>query len=75
MLQVVKFETRDGKIFDCKAEAQGHEAVLDSLTKFAELLKTSIQTGRPEAIIRHLISEHAAVISILKCHAKKLPRS
>ncbi len=74
MISVKKFQTKDGKIFDCAAEAKQHEAILDSTAKLTDILKVSLATGRPESIVRQILMEYGAVGAVLKCHAKRLPR-
>jgi hypothetical protein len=74
MRKVARYETRDGKVFDCPREAKQYEALLEGQQKLTELLKISLANGRAESVVRQILMEHLAVVSILKCHAKKLPK-
>lgn len=71
---VSKYETEDGKMFDTREAARGHEVDLETLNNLQKLLHTSIQTGRIDSVLRHLLVESSAIAAILSTHRKKLPK-
>ena len=68
------FKTDDGRTFDNRLEARKHEVGLETLQKLANLLKDSIQTGRPDSILRQILMENSAMSEILASYRKRLPK-
>lgn len=74
MNKVVMYQTSDNKLWPTEAEAKKQQAIIDSAGKLSSLLKATMTTMRPEALLRHILDEHTAVTDILKEFAKKLPK-
>ena len=73
-MQIVQvFKTDDGQTFATRADARRHEIEVESLANLFAILKTSINTGRPESVIRHLLLENSAVSAVLAMYRKKQP--
>lgn len=68
------YETQDGKQFDCRKEATIHELKLDAEKKLAEVLKISMKTCRPEAVVKEMIEEASAVREILLGMISRMPK-
>jgi hypothetical protein len=69
IIEVKRWKTSDGKEHASKDDAKSHEAELTAIKDLTQLLETSIKTGRPESILKHLLVESEAVRNILKRHA------
>lgn len=72
--RVSKFQTSDDKLFDVEADAKAHENRVVAIYELTTLLQVSIQTGRMDAVLRHIIEENEAVRSILSRYHKRHPR-
>jgi len=74
-MKLVKvYQTQDGKTFDSRSEAILHETKAQIENRLMEVLRISMKTGRPEAVIKEIIEEAAAVKIILqkiKIHKSK----
>jgi len=71
---VQMFKTADGKTFDDRNKARQHEVDLEANEKLWNLLKVSFNTGRPEAVMRHILMENAEMSAILATYRKKSPK-
>lgn len=74
MKRVSKFQTEDGTLFDNEADAKLYELKMSTLKKLGHVLLSSMRTGRPDAVIRHILEEHGAVGKLLTEYRKRLPR-
>lgn len=74
MKVVSVYQTDDGKTFETKEEARNHEVDMETLAKLRIALASSIQTGRVESVIKHLLVEAVAVGNILASYRKQQPR-
>ena len=73
--KVSKFKTSDGQLFDNQTAARQHEAGLDAMTKLRETLNGTLQTGRPDAVLKHLLAEADAVCKVLQSYRKKTAKA
>lgn len=71
---VSMFETADGKQFSSRDEARKHEVEIETMKKLSVLLESSIRTGRPDSVLRHMMLESLEIMAILGSHRKKMPR-
>jgi len=71
---VSRYETADGATFEDKDEAKKHEAELEAITSLNALLNTSLQTGRPASILKHVLLESEEIVKIITKYHKRLPR-
>jgi dihydropteroate synthase len=69
------YETSDGKRFEDKTAAKRHETELEALELLRSILDTSIKTGRPESILRHVLLEAADVMEVLRTYQRKQPKT
>jgi len=67
------FRTDDGKTFENKNDARRHEIELEALKKLGELLKTSLQTMRPDSVLKQILMESNEITAILSTYRKKQP--
>lgn len=74
MKVVSLFQTDDGKTFETKEEARQHEIEVEAVNKLKTVLASSINTGRVEAVLKHLVVEYAVVRAILSNYGLRLPR-
>lgn len=72
---IQKFQTSDGKFYDDKELAILHENEVQALAEMGRILSASIQTGRPESILRQILMEAPMVQAILRGYVKRLPKS
>lgn len=72
--RVTKFRTSDNQEFDNEAEAKNHETQIGALKDLSDLLRTSMNTGRMEAVLKHLLLEQDAVRKILYKYHQKQPK-
>ena len=75
MIVVQRFQTDDGVVFDCRTKARRHEVAQEAIEKIKTLLASSVQTGRPEAVIGQLVLEADSIAKILQSYRKKTPKS
>jgi len=73
------FQTADGKQFASKAEAQRHEAELETLAGLRTLLQNAINSeltrrGNIDNVLRNIIMEAGAIRNLLQTHSKKMPK-
>lgn len=73
MKRVTLFQTEDGKQFTDEHVARQHENVEKTVKLLAELLKISMRTGRPEAVIREMIEDSSGVSEVLASYRRRLP--
>ena len=76
MEKIVKvcFVTSDKQEHSTKEAAKEHEAKLSALKSLADILNSSICTGRIDAVLRHLLLENERVGAVLRLYKKRLPR-
>lgn len=72
--RVAKYQTSDGKLLDSEVEAREHENGLTALKELNNLLRSSITTGRADAVIRHLLLEEVSVREILYRYHRRIPQ-
>jgi hypothetical protein len=74
IVRVAKFQTSDGKLWDREQDAKEHENRAEAVRKMLALLKETMKTGRPEAILHQIVVEETAVRDILLAYHKRLPK-
>jgi hypothetical protein len=72
--RVTKFRTSDNQEFDTEAEAKAHETQNDALKELGDLLRTTMNTGRMDAVLRHILVDNDAVRKILSKYQKRQPK-
>ena len=73
--RVSHFQCTDGKLFDREHDAKVHENKVTAIKELTELLEASIKTGRPDAVVRHIVEEATAIRDILLRYSKRTPRT
>ena len=74
IVRVSKYQTSDGKLFDDDVQARHHENTLEASKELEAILKPSINTGRLDAILKHLLYDEENVRAILLRYHKRLPK-
>jgi hypothetical protein len=72
--RVTKYRTSDNQEFLNEAEAKAHETQIETLKELGDLLRTSMQTGRMEAVLKHMLLEQDTVRKILYKFHQKQPK-
>jgi len=72
--RVIKFRTSDNQEFLTEAEAKAHETQTETLKELGDLLRTSMNTGRMEGVLRHILVEHEQMRKILHKFNQKQPK-
>ena len=73
--KVSKYQTSDGKLWDDEGEARKHENYINALSDLNDLLKSSVSTGRLDAVLKHLLLEEELVRDVLVRYHKRLPKT
>ena len=75
MITRTVFETADGQRFNSKAKAKVHEVDLETLDQLECLFDVSVKTGRPKAILRHMLVHPTETANILRRYQRRQPKS
>jgi hypothetical protein len=63
--RVSKFQTSDGHLFDDEVAAKQHDLEVETYNALYNVLKNSVNTGRLEAVLKHLMVVEEPVREIL----------
>jgi len=72
--RIAKYQTGDGKEFNTEVEARQHEIEQDAYKELNVLLRSSLGTGRPDSVLRHILAEQQAVRAILVKFQQRQPK-
>jgi transcriptional regulator of heat shock response len=73
--RVIQFRTTDGKVHATEAEAKAHVLETETIASLSNLLRASITTMRPEAILKQILVEQSEIRSILQKYNARLPKN
>lgn len=74
VITTTKFVSNDGREFQTRNECLDHEKHEKTVSKLHELLLSAVRTGRPEAVILHLLESHVEVRALLSEYARRRPK-
>lgn len=74
MKKVIQYQASDNSLHNSEIACKQHEAKIAAVAALQKILQPTLSTMRPEAVLKHIVEEQAAIREILLSYNKKTPR-